>query len=152
MKHQLQVLVDKIDDRATFEKAHKSDMGFDLTCVGVEEFVAADRWDYGSWFLRLGVRVHPPSGYAFALTVRSSFPKHGWTIANPPGCMDPEYRGEWKLQIIPWGHSQEHPREFIGKRVAQAYLVPVPTASVQFTSEFEHETERGNGGFGSTGE
>jgi dUTP pyrophosphatase len=85
------------------------------------------------------VQVRPRSGLAL---------KHGITCLNTPGTIDSDYRGEVKVILANLG---EQPFEVIrGERIAQ--LVPAPVIKASFTLvEALSETERGGGGFGSTG-
>ena len=85
------------------------------------------------------VQVRPRSGLAF---------KHGITCLNTPGTIDSDYRGEVKVILANLG---EQPFEVIrGERIAQ--LVPSPVIKASFIEvEALSETERGGGGFGSTG-
>ncbi len=84
--------VKKIHELATFDKAHDTDIGFDLTCCGYEE-------RGGVWRLKLGVIIEPRHDLYFMLVPRSSFCKTGWTQANCIGIIDPDYRGEWMMNI-----------------------------------------------------
>lgn len=147
------IKIKKVDSLATFHKAHANDVGFDLTCCGVS-------YKKDSWLCRLhlGVKVEPPPGYWFMLVPRSSFPQSGWMMANSVGIVDPAYRGEWLMQIVPWAARDGaelsvsiYPSEFIGQRVAQAILTPYTNLfDVEFV-DLLSETARGEGGFGSTG-
>ena len=85
------------------------------------------------------VQVRPRSGLAF---------KHGLTVANAPGTIDSDYRGEVKVILINLGDA---PVEIThGMRIAQIVFAPVATAAPKFVTHLD-ETERGAGGFGSTG-
>ena len=85
------------------------------------------------------VQVRPRSGLAL---------KHGISVPNAPGTIDSDYRGELKVILINLGDA---PFEILrGDRVAQLVLAPVTRASWLETDELD-ETERGQGGFGSTG-
>jgi dUTP pyrophosphatase len=84
-------------------------------------------------------QVRPRSGLAL---------KHGVTLLNSPGTIDCDYRGE--LMVILVNHGTEPFLVQRGDRIAQ--LVIAPVASVEIVSvEALAETERGEGGFGSTG-
>ena len=85
------------------------------------------------------VQVRPRSGLAF---------KHGLTVANAPGTIDSDYRGEVKVILINLGDA---PVEIThGMRIAQIVFAPVATAAPKIVTHLD-ETERGAGGFGSTG-
>jgi dUTP pyrophosphatase len=85
------------------------------------------------------VQVRPRSGLAL---------KHGLTCLNTPGTIDSDYRGEVKVILANLGDS---PFEVVrGERIAQ--LVPAPVQRARFAEVRElGSTERGAGGFGSTG-
>ena len=85
------------------------------------------------------VQVRPRSGIAF---------KNGVTCLNTPGTIDSDYRGEVKVLLINLG--QEDFTIERGMRIAQLVVAPVVQARVQEADAFS-ETQRGGGGFGSTG-
>ncbi|MFC3173216.1 dUTP diphosphatase [Novosphingobium bradum] len=85
------------------------------------------------------IQVRPRSGLAL---------KHGITVANAPGTIDSDYRGEVKAILI--NHGTEPFAIRRGDRVAQLVLAPVVRAGWVEVAELEH-TARGEGGFGSTG-
>jgi len=85
------------------------------------------------------IQVRPRSGLAF---------KHGITVPNTPGTIDSDYRGELKVLLI--NHGKEDFAIARGDRVAQLVLAPVVQAAWQEVEELD-ATERGAGGFGSTG-
>jgi len=85
------------------------------------------------------VQVRPRSGLAL---------KHGITCLNTPGTIDADYRGEVKVILANLGDA---PFEVVrGERIAQ--LVPAPVVRARFVeAETLDDTDRGGGGFGSTG-
>ncbi len=85
------------------------------------------------------IQVRPRSGLAF---------KNGVTVLNSPGTIDSDYRGELKVLLSNFGDS-----DFVisnGDRIAQIVVAPV-TRGDFITASSISETERGSGGFGSTG-
>jgi dUTP pyrophosphatase len=74
--------------------------------------------------------------------------KHGITVPNTPGTIDSDYRGELKVLLI--NHGAEPFAIARGDRVAQLVLAPVVQAAWAEVAELD-ETQRGAGGFGSTG-
>ena len=85
-------------------------------------------------------QVRPRSGLAI---------KHGITLVNSPGTIDEDYRGEVMVPLINLGES-----EFVikrGERIAQMIVAPVAKATI-VEIETLTSTERGSGGFGSTGQ
>ena len=75
--------------------------------------------------------------------------RHGLTIVNAPGTIDSDYRGEIKVLLINLG--SEPVRIERGMRIAQMVLAPLCRASLDLVTILD-ETERGEGGFGSTGQ
>ena len=84
-------------------------------------------------------QVRPRSGLAF---------KHGVTCLNTPGTIDSDYRGEVMVLLI--NHGEQAFKIEHGMRIAQMVIAPVTRMEVMETS-LASETERGSGGFGSTG-
>jgi len=85
------------------------------------------------------IQVRPRSGLAF---------RHGITVPNTPGTIDSDYRGELKVLLI--NHGTLPFAIARGDRVAQLVLAPVVQAGWVEVEELD-ATERGDGGFGSTG-
>jgi len=99
--------------------------------------------------LRTGLAVEIPEGYEIQVRPRSGLAfKHGLTIANSPGTLDSDWRGENLLRIV--NHSQETFTISHGMRMAQFVLAPVQQADIVEVDELS-ETERGEKGFGHTG-
>ena len=96
-----------------------------------------------------GLAVAIPHGYEIQVRPRSGLAlKHGITVANAPGTIDSDYRGELKVILINHGHENFAIRR--GDRVAQLVLAPVTRGNWLPVEELD-ETARGEGGFGSTG-
>lgn len=96
-----------------------------------------------------GLSVAIPEGYEIQIRPRSGLAaKHGITCLNAPGTIDSDYRGEIKVILINHG-SQAFTIER-GERIGQMVLAPV-TRLTWSEVEALPETERGAGGFGSTG-
>ena len=96
-----------------------------------------------------GFAIAIPPGYEVQVRPRSGLAlKHGITCLNTPGTIDSDYRGEVKVILANLG---QEPFEIVrGERIAQ--LVPAPVQRARFRKgEALGETERGSGGFGSTG-
>jgi dUTP pyrophosphatase len=96
-----------------------------------------------------GLAMAIPQGYEIQVRPRSGLAlKHGITVPNTPGTIDSDYRGELKVILINLGTEP-----FViarGDRVAQLVLAPVVQAAWDEVAELD-ATERGAGGFGSTG-
>ena len=96
-----------------------------------------------------GLSVAIPQGYEIQVRPRSGLAlKHGITVPNTPGTIDSDYRGELKVIMI--NHGAEPFPIARGDRVAQLVLAPVTQAAWDEVEELD-ATERGAGGFGSTG-
>ncbi len=96
-----------------------------------------------------GLAVAIPEGYEIQVRPRSGLAlKHGITVPNTPGTIDSDYRGELKVILINLGHEPFTIAR--GDRVAQLVLAPVVQAAWDEVAELD-ATERGAGGFGSTG-
>lgn len=110
-----------------------------------------------------GLAVEIPAGHVMLVFSRSGHGfKHGLRLANCVGVIDSDYRGEvcvkltkdhfWRDTLagsIP-GTRTEPPFIKPGDRIAQAMIVPIPSVEFEEVSELD-ETDRGAGGFGSTG-
>jgi len=96
-----------------------------------------------------GISLSIPNNFEIQLRPRSGLAaKHQISILNTPGTIDADYRGELKVILINLGE-----KTFIiekGLRIAQMVLCPVIKANLKEVNELE-KTERGTGGFGSTG-
>ena len=96
-----------------------------------------------------GLSVAIPEGFEIQMRPRSGLAaKHGLTCLNSPGTIDSDYRGELKVILINHGDSAFTISR--GERIGQMVLAPV-TRLVWNEVDSLDETERGTGGFGSTG-
>ena len=96
-----------------------------------------------------GFAIAIPQGYEVQVRPRSGLAlKHGITCLNTPGTIDSDYRGEVKIILANLSDRDFHVVR--GERVAQ--LVPAPVLRARFFEAADlDQTERGSGGFGSTG-
>ena len=96
-----------------------------------------------------GLAIALPPGYELQVRPRSGLAlKNGIVLPNSPGTVDEDYRGE--LQVIVMNAGTEPFTIERGMRIAQAVLAPVVRATWHEVAELD-ETQRGTGGFGSTG-
>lgn len=96
-----------------------------------------------------GIAIALPRGFEAQVRPRSGLAvRHGLTVLNAPGTVDADYRGEVQVLLINLG--QEAVTLIRGMRVAQLVIAAVARASLQEVATLER-TERGSGGFGSTG-
>jgi dUTP pyrophosphatase len=96
-----------------------------------------------------GLAMAIPEGYEIQVRPRSGLAlRHGITVPNTPGTIDSDYRGELKVILINLGDEPFTVQR--GDRVAQLVLAPVVQTAWDEVGELD-ATERGVGGFGSTG-
>jgi dUTP diphosphatase len=96
-----------------------------------------------------GLAIALPAGFEAQVRPRSGLAlKHGITVLNSPGTIDADYRGEVQVLLINHGQAPFVIRR--GDRIAQMVVAPV-TQIAWNTVERLDETERGSGGYGSTG-
>lgn len=140
-------------------RAHESDAGFDLTAVslGIDE--------HGNLVYGTGLAVEIPAGYVGLIFPRSSIANKSLYLTNSVGVIDSGYRGEITMKFKP---AQEFTdvmqgnvlyKDWVGRRnlyglgdrVGQLIILPCPT--VEFEEVYGlSESDRGTGGYGSTGE
>lgn len=112
---------------------------FDLTAVSVKE-IDDDIYEYDT-----GLAFEIPPGYVGLVVPRSSVSNVRAWMANSVGVIDSDYRGTVRVRL----YAATQPYD-PGERVAQIMFLPVPTARLTYTDTLS-ETQRGAGGFGSTG-
>ncbi|WP_316357681.1 dUTP diphosphatase [Devosia sp.] len=96
-----------------------------------------------------GLMIAIPLGYEAQIRPRSGLAaKHGITVLNSPGTVDADYRGEVKVLLINHGAAPFAVRR--GERIAQMVVAPVSRVVFEEVEALD-ETERGEGGHGSTG-
>ena len=96
-----------------------------------------------------GLAIAVPAGHEAQIRPRSGLAlRHGVTVANAPGTIDSDYRGEIKVILINLGEAPITISR--GMRIAQMLVAPVIQASLALVDTLD-STERGDGGFGSTG-
>jgi dUTP pyrophosphatase len=127
------------------QRARDGDAGLDLSAAEEAEVKPGERA-----MVRTGVAVAIPRGHAGLVLPRSGLAsRHGLTLANAPGLIDAGYRGEIVCAMVnldPW----EAVRVAVGDRIAQLVVVEVPPTQPVWADELP-ASERGEGGFGSTG-
>ena len=96
-----------------------------------------------------GIALALPNGYEGQVRPRSSLAlKHGVTVLNSPGTVDADYRGE--LMVLLMNHGDQPFTVRRGERIAQLVIAPTIAVSLQEASNLP-DSDRGKGGFGSTG-
>lgn len=124
--------------------AHASDAGMDVRSVEDVTVPAKGRVLVHTGLVMLlppmfEAQVRPRSGLAL---------KHGITVLNTPGTIDAGYRGEVGVILANFGDSDFEVKK--GDKIAQIVVAPVLQARIEEADEID-ETDRGSGGFGSTG-
>ena len=130
----------------TPQRGHASDAGLDLTAMSVEQ----KRHDI--FFFDTGVSVQVSAGFYTEIVPRSSIIKTDFLLANSIGVIDPDYRGRI---FVPFRHlgkgdGVEAAEQLLGQRIAQLLVRRLEPCTVEIV-EMLGTTERGSGGFGSTG-
>ncbi|MBR3222039.1 MAG: dUTP diphosphatase [Kiritimatiellae bacterium] len=124
--------------------AHPSDAGMDL--CSVEDVVINSG---GRALVHTGLVVNLPPFTEAQVRPRSGLAlKHGVTVLNAPGTIDSGYRGEIGVILANFGDTDFAVNK--GDRIAQLVIAPVTQPTVVETDEID-DTDRGSGGFGSTG-
>jgi dUTP pyrophosphatase len=136
----------KLSNKATLPtRAHDSDAGLDLYAAEGARIVPGARVSVGT-----GLAVAIPDGLAGLVLPRSGLAlKHGVTLVNSPGLIDPGYRGEVRVVLLNTDQTMEF-QCTPGDRIAQLLLVPIATASPMQADQLGTSI-RGAGGFGSSG-
>ncbi|MEO5533729.1 MAG: dUTP diphosphatase [Pseudolysinimonas sp.] len=125
--------------------AHPGDAGADLTTTDAVALAPGERATVGT-----GLSIALPNGYVAFVVPRSGLAaKHGITIVNSPGTVDAGYRGELRVTLL---NTDSHETYNVspGDRIAQLIVMAVPQARF-IEVERLPGSERGEGGFGSTG-
>ena len=106
---------------------------------------------YHSKLVGLGFAMKVPAGHVALILPRSGTgAKFGLELRNTCGVIDSDYEGEWKVCIkTKEGHELAWTA---GERLFQFVVVPVATPAIQEVDTFSQASERGQGGFGSTGQ
>lgn len=143
MINKMKVKVKKLVENAVVPRYAKSgDAGLDLTATSVEQ--KGDKIIY-----HCGLAFEIPQGYFGLVVPRSSNAKKDLLLTNSAGIIDSGYRGEvtavfHKTRLL-------HPDLYqVGERFAQLVILPYPQIELEEAEELS-KTERGAGGYGSTG-
>lgn len=124
--------------------AHPGDAGLDLHVVGHYYITRTPK------VVPVGIKVAIPDGHVGLVCPRSGLAAKGVTVTNAPGVIDSGYRGEVKVVLHHQGAESGAYLLAHGERCAQLVIVPVARPEVTVVDRLDN-TERGTGGFGSTG-
>ena len=142
----MKVRVKKLDPKAVIPKYAKiGDAGLDLTATSVQEETLQVK--YGT-----GLAVEIPEGYVGLIFPRSSIFKKTLSLTNSVGVIDSGYRGEIKFVFNkePYLNKDGFKKYEIGDRIGQLVILPYPSVELEEVEELS-DSERGEGGFGSSG-
>jgi dUTP pyrophosphatase len=126
--------------------ANEGDAGCDLVAVEACTLKAGG----SRTLVATGLAIAIPEGHGGFVLPRSGLAtKHGVTLANSPGLIDPGYRGELKVALVNLdGERDYHVKK--GDRIAQLVVLPLVASHFQVVEELP-SAARGAGGFGSSG-
>jgi dUTP pyrophosphatase len=127
-------------------RTRPGDAGYDLRCVGPFALAPGERR-----VVPTGVAIALPEGVAGLVVPRSGLAaRHGLSVVNGPGLIDPTYRGEIRVVLVNLG-DEPYAGE-AGDRIAQLLLVPFVAPATRVVDELPPSAdERGADGFGSSG-
>lgn len=126
------------------EYASEGAAGMDLRCAEDLELAPGERM-----VAPTGLRIAIPTGFEGQVRARSGLAlRLGLGVANGPGTIDSDYRGEVGVILI--NFSSDVVRLKRGERIAQLVICPVERVTLQLVDSLD-DTQRGEGGFGSTG-
>jgi dUTP pyrophosphatase len=132
----------RLDERAQLpKKARTGDAGYDI--VATDRKLQASFVEYST-----GLAVEIPPGHVGLLFPRSSITNTGLLLKNSVGVLDSGYRGEFTFRFTVLDNSG--PFYLPGERVGQLVIVPCADLEPTFVEELS-SSERGTGGYGSTG-
>ena len=140
----MKVKIKKLHENAVIPiYAKPGDAGLDLTAISHS---VVDEGGFGYVEYQTGLAIEVPDGYVALMFPRSSVSNTGLILANSVGVIDSGYRGEIKCRFkaIPNCKYYEN-----GDRIAQLIIIPYPQIEFEEAEELS-ETERGEGGYGST--
>lgn len=157
----MKVNIKKLNDSAVIPvKAHSTDAGFDMVATRRE----ID--DHGNILYGTDLAIEIPDGYVGLLFPRSSVSKKDIVLANSVGVIDSGYRGEIIFKFKPiqqvnkalsknpnhhYNHRMTGGTDYqVGERIGQLIIIPIPNVELVETDELS-DSQRGEGGFGSTG-
>ena len=143
----IKILIRKLDAKIPLPK-YETDgsSGMDLSAYLKNDLIIAPN---ERKMIPTGLMASVPKGYEIQIRPRSGLAfKNSITVLNTPGTIDSDYRGE--IKVILFNHGKENFKIENNMRIAQMVVCPVTLAEVYEVDNLD-KTERGKGGFGSTG-
>jgi dUTP pyrophosphatase len=125
------------------KRAHPTDAGMDVTAISME--MTEDYIEYDT-----GLQFQLPAGYVMLIFPRSSNSKKDLLLCNSVGVLDAGYTGnlKFRFKLTTEGYTEKIYNP--GDKIGQIIILPYPEINFIETEEFD-ETDRGDGGFGSSG-
>ena len=138
----MKIKIKKLSENAVIPKyAKNGDAGMDLTVTDIEIV------DHFNIKYKFGIAIEIPLGYVGLVFPRSSIYKQGQILTNSVGVIDSGYRGE--ICAVMMGNNSDLSYK-VGDRAAQIMIIPYPQIEFEESNDLS-ESERGSGGYGSTG-
>lgn len=138
----MEVKIKKLNENAVIPQyAHPTDAGLDLVAV------SKSKDNDGNFVYGTGLAFEIPVGYVGLVFPRSSVTTRNMTVANCVGVIDSGYRGEVTVKFKPYLFYRPYDK---GDRMAQMIIMPYPHIDLVEVDELS-ESDRGEGGYGSTG-
>lgn len=143
----MKVRIKKLNDNAVLPtKAHATDAGFDLYCTSTEV-----NWGTRKLTCHTGLAFEIPDGYVGLIFPRSSVSNKPLMMANSVGVIDSGYRGEVTAKFNITGMNEIYANNYqVGDKIAQMIIIPYPEIEFEEVESLS-DSDRGTGGYGSTG-
>lgn len=138
----MDIKIKKTHDKAAWRVATEGAAGIDFAACSIDYINLGTQAKYG-----LGVSIEIPSGHVGLLVPRSSVVRRGLLLSNSVGVIDSDYRGELSVVFEIRSVSDIYRP---GEYVCQLIILPLPQINIIESASLS-ETQRGSGGYGSTG-
>jgi dUTP pyrophosphatase len=126
--------------------AKPGDAGLDLTATSCYFQSSTQCWVYGT-----GLALEIPDGYVGLIFPRSSISNYDLSLGNAVGVIDNKFRGEITFKFKQTNTLKDEVSQYkVGDRIGQLIIMPYPKVNIKVIDELS-TTERGVGGYGSTG-
>lgn len=141
----MKVKIKKLVPEAIIPQYSKpGDAGMDLVATYIK---VEDHHNYGYYEYGTGLSVEIPEGYVGLVFPRSSISNTGMLLTNSVGVIDSGYRGEIRARFKYVSGTKSYE---VGDKIAQLIIIPYPSIEFEEVEDLS-QTDRGDGGFGSTG-
>ena len=148
MKIEMKIELKILNEKCMPEYATPGSAGVDLKAASVPKN-GLSIYPGQQLLIGTGVSIHiKDKGFAGMIIPRSSMGKKGIVLGNLVGLIDSDYQGE--IKVLLWNRGDNMVKIEHMDRIAQLVIVPVVQAQFEIVQEFE-QSQRGEGGFGSTG-